>query len=387
MNLFSLLDETARRFGDRGAVFDGVAQVATFSALRERALRLAGALASRHRPGSRIAVYSENRAEYPELLFAAWAAGLAVVPLNFKLHPREVVAILADAGAAAVFASPQLAGPLAVELQAATARGNAAPGPNSSTSDVALQPIGDAEYQALLEQPPIVPAEVEPAALAWLFYTSGTTGRSKGAMLSHRNLFAMTIAHLADVESLDEHASLIHAAPMSHGSGVYLLPYVARGARQVIPASGGFDPDEFIELASHHPGCGAFLAPTMVHRLTGAAERSGRRPSRLRSIVYGGGPMYVEQLKKAIAVFGQVFTQIYGQGEAPMTITWLRRRDHESADDAILGSVGWARSGVQVAVVDGGGQRVADGEIGEVVCRGAVVMSGYWNNPQASAQA
>jgi acyl-CoA synthetase (AMP-forming)/AMP-acid ligase II len=215
-----------------------------------------------------------------------------------------------------------------------------------------------------------------------LFYTSGTTGRSKGAMLSHRNLMAMTVSHLADFDAPDQDCSLIHGAPMSHGSGLYIPPYVLRGARQVIPASGAFEPDEFLDLCEHHPGCSAFLAPTMVQRLV----QTGRsRPENLRTVVYGGGPMYVDSLKKAMSAFGPVFVQLYGQGEAPMTITGLRRADHLDADDTVLGSVGYARSGVDVAVVREDGTPAAVDEIGEIVCRGDVVMSGYWNNPEATA--
>jgi acyl-CoA synthetase (AMP-forming)/AMP-acid ligase II len=125
----------------------------------------------------------------------------------------------------------------------------------------------------------------------------------------------------------------------------------------------------------------------MVQRLRLAAAAAQRRPANLRSIVYGGGPMYVEELKKSLAAFGPVFAQIYGQGEAPMTITSLRRADHALADEAILGSVGWARSGVEVAVVGADGRPLAPGEIGEIVCRGDVVMAGYWRNAAATAEA
>ncbi len=120
----------------------------------------------------------------------------------------------------------------------------------------------------------------------------------------------------------------------------------------------------------------------MVQRLV----QTGRAcPHNLRTVVYGGGPMYVDSLKKAMAAFGPIFVQLYGQGEAPMTITGLRRADHLDADDAILGSVGYARSGVDVAVLRDDGTPAAIGEIGEIVCRGDVVMSGYWNNPEATA--
>jgi acyl-CoA synthetase (AMP-forming)/AMP-acid ligase II len=200
-------------------------------------------------------------------------------------------------------------------------------------------------------------------------------------MLSHRNLTAMTVAHLADIDASDEDCSLVHAAPMSHGSGLYIAPYVLRGARQVVPESEGFDPDEFLDLCEHHPGSSAFLAPTMVHRLV----KTGRaRPANLKTIVYGGGPMHVESLKTAMAAFGPIFAQIYGQGESPMTITGLRRSDHETGDDAVLGSVGYARAGMEVAVLRADGRQAPPGEIGEIVCRGDVVMSGYWNNPEAT---
>ena len=297
-------------------------------------------------------------------MFAVWAAECAVVPINYKLHAREMVQIIEDAGAALVFASPKIAAEL------------------TSVTGVPIEVITSDGYAERLSAEPAAVPSTDPVTLAWLFYTSGTTGRSKGAMLSHRNLMAMTVAHLADFDAPDENCSLVHGAPMSHGSGLYIAPYVLRGARQVIPESGAFDTDEFLDLCDHHPGCSAFLAPIMVQRLV---ETGRPCPHNLRAVVYGGGPMYVDSLKKAMAAFGPIFTQLYGQGEAPMTITGLRRADHLGADDAILGSVGYARSGVDVAVLARNGTPAAIDEIGEIVCRGDVVMSGYWQNPDATA--
>jgi fatty-acyl-CoA synthase len=365
LNLFALLDQAAARFGDRGAVFHGPHQVCTWAELRDRALRLATSIRQSVPAGARIAIASENRPEIVELMFAIWAADCVVVPINFKLHVREMVQILDDAGAAQVFASPKIG----AALRPAT--------------DIPVEIIAGRGYENRLAATTSEPPTTEAAALAWLFYTSGTTGRSKGAMLSHRNLMAMAVAHLADFDAPDENCSLIHGAPMSHGSGLYIAPYVLRGARQVVPESGAFEPDEFLDLCDHHPGCSTFLAPTMVQRLI----QTGRdRPRNLRTVIYGGGPMYVDSLKKAMAAFGPIFTQLYGQGEAPMTITGLRRADHLGADDAVLGSVGYPRSGVAVAVLCDDGTPAAIGEIGEIACRGDVVMSGYWNNPAATGE-
>lgn len=371
-SLYALLDKTATRFPEHGAVYRGTEKVWCWRGLRDRVLCLAGGLRERCRAGDRVAIYSENRAEYVEVLFAVWAAGLVVVPINAKLHGKEAAWITEDAGAALVFVSYTLVVGLELAAPAMADR---------------LVVLDGAAYRDLAASAPIEPLVVGPEALAWLFYTSGTTGRSKGAMLTHRNLLAMTLAHLVDVESPDEHSSQLHAAPMSHGSGMCLLPSVARGSRQVIPASGAFDPEEFLDLCDCHPACGAFLAPTMVQRLRLAVESGRARPRHLYSIVYGGGPMYVEELKKSMIVLGPVFSQIYGQGEAPMTITCLDCAAHAGNDDEVLGSVGWPRSGVDVRVVDPDGRPLPPGEVGEIVCRGDVVMSGYWGNPAATREA
>jgi fatty-acyl-CoA synthase len=362
VNLFALLDQTAQRFPDRGAVYHGERRCCTWRELRDRTLHLAGSIRQHSPVGTRIAIISENRPEIVELLFGIWAAECVAVPMNYKLHPREMVQILEDADVSQAFASAAIAAQL-------------------RSSDFSVESVEAEAYSHRLTAAPAAVPCTDPSMLAWLFYTSGTTGRSKGAMLTHRNLMAMTIAHLADIDAPDEGCSLVHAAPMSHGSGLYIPAYVLRGARQVVPVRGGFDPGEFLDLCEHHPGCSAFLAPTMVQRVI----QTGRAcPSQLRTIVYGGGPMYVDSIKKALAAFGPVFAQIYGQGESPMTITGLRRADHEAIDDAVLGSVGYPRSGMEVAVLRADDSPAGVGEIGEIVCRGDVVMGGYWHNPAAT---
>ena len=215
VNLFVLLEQAALRFPRQPAVCVGTDVSFAYAELASRALRLGAGLRERHREGDRVAIVAENRPEYVELLFGIWAAGMVAVPINAKLHAREVAQIVDDAGAAAVFVSPALEAGVTDALRA-------------TTPALRAQAIGGSEYADCLRTSALQqPALVAPDALAWLFYTSGTTGRSKGAMLSHRNLLAMTIAYLADIDTVDEHASLLHAAPMSHGSGLYILPSVS----------------------------------------------------------------------------------------------------------------------------------------------------------------
>jgi acyl-CoA synthetase (AMP-forming)/AMP-acid ligase II len=206
MNNYYLPEQSAVRFPDRGAVFRGEEQVLTFAQLRSRALKLAAGLRECGRPGDRIAIITENCPEYVELFFGTWAANMAVVPINAKLHPKEIVQITEDSGAAIAFCSPKIVGGLQEALS------------ESPAKPCHVVEIGGRDYGALLQQKWKGAVISDPAALAWLFFTSGTTGRSKGAMLTHRNLNACTSAYLADMESVDETFSLLHAAPMSHGS-------------------------------------------------------------------------------------------------------------------------------------------------------------------------
>ncbi len=332
--------------------------------------------------GDRVALAMTNTPAYVECLFACWHAGLAAVPINAKLHPLEVRAILEHSGARLCLATPAMAD--ALSPQVASLPGLLAV-LNLGTTE---QPSAD--YRALLETPPQDPAVCGDDDLAWLFYTSGTTGQAKGAMLTHRNLRAMLLSYFADVDSIAPQDSILHAAPMSHGSGLYILPHIAAGALQIVPESGGFDPAEIFTLLEAHKGVTMFAAPTMLSRLVEHGTRTAQGPGGLKTIVYGGGPMYVEDLKRAQQHLGDRLVQIYGQGESPMTITALTKADHARHDhprhEARLGSVGQAQAVVEVKL-GGGNGTPPPGEEGEILVRGDSVMPGYWRDPDASARA
>ncbi len=378
MNIASFLTKSATTWADRPALAMGTEVIQTYADHGRDVAKLAGGLKNslNLNAGDRVGIAMKNCPAYSTVLFAAWHAGLAAVPMNAKLHAREFNYILEDAGITVCFVTADLE-PVIGEAAAAL-------------KNLQIIDVDGEGYADLLSSEPIAMVNTEPDDLAWLFYTSGTTGRPKGAMLSHRNLLMMTNSYYGDVDPVTEADSLLHAAPMSHGSGLYILPYVAKGALQIIPQSGGFDPAEIGELLQSHGSVNAFFAPTMVTRLINAPAIINSDTSNLKTIIYGGGPMYVEDCLKALELLGPKLVQIYGQGEAPMTITALSRAAHSATDDPRylekLASVGTARTDLEVQVVDEEGVPLPPGEIGEVCVRGDVVMQGYWQNQAASEE-
>ena len=367
-------------FPDAPALALGERRLASYQALAARCAALGAGLRERLglQHGDRVALFMSNSPEYVELTWAAWWTGLALVPINAKLHPKEAEYILHDSGARACFVTADHAGAIGAMCGQLPAL--------QRVIDVSTREYGDLAVAALA---PI--ADAAPDDLAWLFYTSGTTGRPKGVMLTHRNLLAMTLCYFADVDSIGQGDAIVHAAPMSHGSGLYGLPHVAQAAVQVIPESGGFDPDEILALTDAWPGTAMFAAPTMVKRLVERVRTAPRPLAGLKSVIYGGGPMYLADIRAALDLMGQRFVQIYGQGESPMTITALSRHHHADTAHprhaARLASVGVAQSGVEVRIADANDRALPPGEPGEVLVRGDVVMRGYWKNPDATAAA
>jgi long-chain acyl-CoA synthetase len=363
MNLASHLLRNARRDPGGPALGSGTRIVADWAGLARDVAALAGGLrALGLKPGDCVAIAAANSPDYVRALYAIWHAGLAAVPVNAKLHPREIAYCFTHSDAALVLYSADMA----------AAVGEAA-------LSVRTIEIGGDDWRRLLAADPVEMASIAPDDLAWLFYTSGTTGRPKGAMLSHRNLLAMATSYFIDIDPPSPGGSILHAAPMSHGSGLYMLPMLAIGNTQVVPESGHFDPAEIASLFRHWPAVTMFAAPTMVKRLV--TNPASVDPGNLRVIVYGGAPMYLADLKAAIGRYGFRFAQLYGQGESPMCITGMTRAKIEAAfragDDDVLASAGAAQSVVEVRLA-------LDGEI---LVRGESVMKGYWRDPAASAKA
>jgi long-chain acyl-CoA synthetase len=376
-NLAALLFDVARRLPERPAVSDDGSS-RTYRELAGRVAQLAGGLrACGLAPGDRVLLSLENCSEFFELLFGCWTAGLCAVPANARLHPREVEFIAVNSGARLLVATPALAEALA-PLTAAVASLDRVIA-TRSRDYAALLAAGDA----------VTPAPGAPDNPAWLFYTSGTTGRPKGAVLTHRNLLFMSQCYYADIDHLDERDTHVLAAPVSHGAGLYALPFLLKAAHQIVLPH--FEVAAILDILQRHQRVSMFAAPTMLTRLVDASEVAAADLGNLRTIYYGGGPMYVTDLERALEIFGPRLYQLYGQGESPMTITGLSKRLHERNAGPgwrdRLGSCGYARSGVLVRVVDDNDRDVPPGEIGEVATRSDCIMAGYWQNPEANAEA
>ncbi len=379
MNLAILLHTASRAHPTRPAISLGDEPLYLYGALSRHVAQLAGGLRGFGlEPGTRIALVMSNGPEYLPLLFATWHAGLVAAPMNAKLHPREHAFMIEHCRAAICFATPDLAESLAGALAAL-------PRPPH------LIVIGGADYRVLAAAEPIAMAETEAGAPAWLFYTSGTTGRPKGAVLSHRNLLAMALAYHADVDWLDERDCLIHLAAQSHASGLFSLSHIPRASNQILPPSGGFDIDELAALIDRHEKVSFFVPPTLLRRLS-ASERMARvNLAHLKTILCGAAPIYAGDLKDALARFGPRVWNGYGQGESPCTITAMSKamvaEAASSGDEERLVSVGIARTGVEVHVCDDAGRALPQGEIGEIVVRGDVVMRGYLDDAAATRAA
>jgi acyl-CoA synthetase (AMP-forming)/AMP-acid ligase II len=386
MNIGTLLTKAARTFPGNLAVAHGVRRL-TYAQFNARVNCLANALARLGMGrGDHVALLQYNYPETLESMFACFKAGCGVVPINFRLHPNEYAFIIDHSESKAVILSREFNdGVLAVRDRIRGVR-----------HLVTLAGGAGAllEYEVLLaaEPPAWQDVAVHPDDVAWLFYTSGTTGLPKGAMLTHRNLLAMAMNVYADIcPGLGPADVILHAAPLSHGSGLYALPNVGKAATNVILESKTFDPELVLATIEQYRVTNMFAAPTMIKLVVDSPAMDRYDHRSLRACIYGGGPMLVEDLKAAMRRLGSCLVQLYGQAESPMTITYLPHRDHvldgTAEQEGRLASAGFARTDVEVRILAPDGTELPPGQIGEIVTRSDLVMKGYWRNPQATAEA
>ncbi len=369
MNLALLLDNAARSFADRPAVSIGALTVFDYAELARRTSALAGAISRVASPGDRIAIAAPNCAEYLELLYSVWRSGCVAAPLNAQLSSDELAYAVNDCEARLVFAHAALAEKLSGKIGPAT-----------------VVEVGGKDYNRMLKVHVCDLVQRSAEDPAWIFYTSGTTGKPKGAVLTHGNLTAMLMTYFADIDHLNHTDALLHLAATSHASGLFALSHVAKASNNILPESGKYNPAELAEITAAIPNLTFFVPPTVLRRMVDSELLRAADLGNIKTVIVGAAPVYENDIRKGLSLFGPKLWNGYGQGESPCTITAMSKRmiaEAAAADDTErLSSVGVARTGIEVGIAS------ADSEnVGEVIARGATVMSGYWRNADATRAA
>ncbi|UCF57347.1 MAG: long-chain fatty acid--CoA ligase [Deltaproteobacteria bacterium] len=384
MNIGKLLTKSAQTFPHNLAVVHGPKKL-TYAQFNSRANRLANALYKLGvRQGDNVALLQYNYPQMLESMFACFKAGCGAVPINWRLHPNEFSFIIDHSEAKAVILSPEFNESI-IDIRERIPKAS-----HLATLSGAKGELLDYENLISTESDQFTEAEVQRDDLAWLFYTSGTTGMPKGAMLTHRNLLTMTMNFYADIcPGFGPNEVVLHAAPLSHGSGCYALPNIGKAAANIILESQSFDPELIFKSIQQYRVTNMFAAPTMIKLMVESPEVDRYDHSSLKALNYGGAPMLVEDLKEAVTKLGPCLVQLYGQAESPMTITYLPHRDHilEGTPEQMkrLSSAGFPRTDVEVKIFDPKDKELPSGEKGEIVTRSDLVMKGYWRNPEATA--
>jgi len=383
-NLASLLLYTARRLPDRPAL---IWRDRCWSWAEMAARVRAAAAALRRRgvtSGDRVLVHARNSNALFESCWACWLIGAVWVPTNFRLSPPEVAFLAANAECRAHLFDAAFPDHLA-----------AARAENPACSvEVAIGEGAGLSWEDLVAEGAAAPATGTEAVArdhpAWLFYTSGTTGRPKGAILTHGQLAFVVVNHIADLmPGLNERDASLVVAPLSHGAGIHALAQVARGAVSVLLPGERLDVPEAWRLVEKHRVSNMFTVPTILNALCRDPSVDAHDHASLRHVIYAGAPMYREDQKHALRKLGPCLVQYYGLGEVTGNITVLPPEWHSLEDDPAfpIGSCGYPRTGIEVAILDAENRPLPPGETGEICVRGPAVMAGYFRNEEATAKA
>ena len=352
----------------------------TGAQMRDEISKYAQALASLGiGKGSPVSVLSANR---PEVIFnmgATMVSGCRTTPLHPLGSLDDHAYILEDAGIETLVYDPTVFGARAAELK------ERVPGLKH------LLAFGDdetgANYLALAAQfspQPLRAAPVEGTDVSGLIYTGGTTGKPKGVMSSYRSAATMTQIQMSEWEWPEELRFLI-MTPLSHAGAAFIIPTLLRGGSIVVSA--GFDPGKLFELIEKYKITATMLVPTMLYMLMDHPGFADADLSSLQTVYYGAAAANPTRLKEAIEKLGPIFFQFFGQSECPMTISVLRKGEHDTSNMARLATCGRPVPWVHVALLDDEGNEVAQGEPGEICVQGPLVMQGYWNKPEETAAA
>ncbi|MBC7667262.1 MAG: fatty acid--CoA ligase [Gemmatimonadaceae bacterium] len=332
--------------------------------------------------GDRIAYVGKNSDHYFELLFGAAKAGVVLAPIGWRLAPREIAYILGDAEARMVFVGPELIAhvqdvaalildqPLLIAME---------PGEDGHPDFATWRDAASADAPT---------ARIMPADIALQLYTSGTTGRPKGAMLTHDNILGpRKLAAAADMDWNrwgPDDVSLV-AMPVAHigGTGWGVVGLV-NGAKGVVARE--FDPTKVLDFIEKDQISKMFMVPAALQIVVRLPSARQVDYSRLTHILYGAAPIPLDLLRECLEVFGCGFVQQYGMTETTGTVVYLPPQDHDPAGNARMRSAGLPMPGVELKVLGESGQALPPGEVGEIAVRSPANMAGYWRLPEATAE-
>lgn len=383
MNLGKLVTKAVEKYGERTAIQFGHRSY-SYLTLYERVNRLANALLTLGiKKGDRVAVFGRNSPQYLEADFAMAKCGIIRVPLRARLSPSELVHMINDSQSNTLIAEESFLEDLdAVRKEIKYVQHYI----TLSGTYEGMMNYEDLISDASPDEPDV---DVRDDDVYALIYTTGTTGKPKGAMQTHRNLLWVVRSILLDVCRMTEDDVLLSFLPLMFAPIILILPAFINGSKHVILIR--FDAKDVLETVQREAVTTVFVVPTVIYMLLEYPELKKYDVSTLKTILYGGSPMVADRLTEAMEVFGNVFVQSYGLAEAFMPITVLRKEDHTRAvandNLGILSSAGKESTFEEVRIVDEEGNRVGANEPGEIVIRGDNVMKGYWNKPEATNEA
>jgi fatty-acyl-CoA synthase len=404
MNLGNLLRQTAQLFPHHTGLIHAERRVPWFE-LERRVNAMANALrALGVCKGERILVQSRNNQQMFESCWATFRLGCVWVPTNFRLTPSEVAYLAVSSGASVMIAEAHFANHVRIVCEQSQAIRHVitiAPESTKENSEVGIKldtKVGTKAQAHDYED--LVAAHLDDAVLnaavryddpLWFFYTSGTTGKPKAAILTHGQMAFVVNNHLADlIPGTSETDCSIAVAPLSHGAGIHALLNVAKGAATVLMPGEKLDPELVWRFVEKYRVSNLFTVPTIVKLLVEHEAVDRYDHSSLRYLIYAGAPMYRSDQKRALEKLGKVLVQYFGLGEVTGCITVLPASMHSANDldpEANIGSCGRPRTGMEVVILDDQLNPAALGEVGEICCRGLGVFAGYFGNEEATQKA